>query len=74
MTRGFEFSFLRRQIPPEPLATLLHKGLQHLADRNVPEFRSCGMAYFVLSGKSASRPLEPSTSMQELVFAETKEL
>ena len=74
MTRGFEFSFLRRQVPPEPLATLLHNGLQHLADRNIPGFRSSGMAYFVLSRKSASRPLVPSTSVEESVFADTKGL
>lgn len=52
MTRGFEFTFLRRPVPPEPLATILHKGLQHLADRNAPGLRSGGMAYFVLSRKS----------------------
>jgi len=52
MTRGFEFSFFRHRVPPEPLATALHHQLQRLADRNVPGLRSGGMAYIVLSRKS----------------------
>ncbi len=51
MTRGFGFSLLRRRVLPIPLGVALHHRLQHLADRNVPGFRSAGMAYFVLAKK-----------------------
>ena len=59
MTRGFEFSLFRHTILPEPFATALHHRLQRLADRNVPGFRSMGMAYFVLAqvGSPVSRAI-----------------
>jgi 2-polyprenyl-3-methyl-5-hydroxy-6-metoxy-1,4-benzoquinol methylase len=59
MTRGFELSFRYHRFLPEPLGIALHQWLQHLADRNVPGLRSLGMAYFVLTRKSAS-PFEVS--------------
>ncbi len=52
MTRGFSCSF-RHKLLPEPFGTELHLRLQRLADRNLPGFRSIGMAYFVLARKSA---------------------
>ena len=51
MTRGFGFSLLRRRVLPISLGLAIHHRLQHLADRNVPAFRSAGMAYFVLARK-----------------------
>src|SRR6266516_388685 len=47
MTRGFSCSF-RHKLLPEPFGTELHLRLQRLADRNLPGFRSIGMAYFIL--------------------------
>src|SRR5712691_6605241 len=68
-TLGFgPFSFLRRTVLPESLSTALHHGLQRLADRNVPVFRSTGTQYLVLARKSAPRPLAQSTSAEKLVF------
>jgi len=52
MTRGFSCSF-RHKVLPEPFGTGLHHRLQCLADRNLPVFRSIGMASFVLARKSA---------------------
>ncbi len=52
MTRGFSCSF-RHKVLPEPFGTGLHHRLQCLADRNLPGFRSIGMASFVLARKSA---------------------
>jgi ubiquinone/menaquinone biosynthesis C-methylase UbiE len=52
MTRGFGLSFHNHAIIPEPLGTRLHYRLQRLADRNIPGFRSMGMAYFVLASKT----------------------
>jgi len=55
MTLGFgPFTFLHRKILPEPLGIALHQRLQRLADRNVPLFRSTGIAYLVLARKLAS--------------------
>lgn len=51
MTRGFAFSFFRRTPLPGPLAIALNRGLQHLADRNIPCLRSTGMTYIVLARK-----------------------
>ena len=54
MTRGFGFSLRNRSFLPEPFGTKLHQLLQHLADRNIPFFRSMGMAYFMLARKHVS--------------------
>lgn len=64
MTRGFGFSLNNRSILPEPFGTKLHHLLQHLADLNVPVFRSIGMAYYVLARKSVSQSLR-SMSVDE---------
>lgn len=53
MTRGFDFSFLRRAILPEPLATTINRKLQRLADRGSPIIRSMGKAYIVLTRKES---------------------
>lgn len=51
MTRGFAFSFLRRSLLPGPLIIAINRGLQHLADRNIPCLRSIGMTSIVLARK-----------------------
>lgn len=48
MTRGFGFTF-HHQYLPEPLATMLHRWLQRVADRNMPIIRSIGMNSFILA-------------------------
>jgi 2-polyprenyl-3-methyl-5-hydroxy-6-metoxy-1,4-benzoquinol methylase len=56
MTLGFgPFTFMNQRILSNSLARALHRRLQHLADRNVPAFRSSGSQYIVLAGKSASQ-------------------
>lgn len=52
MTRGFSCSF-RHKVLPEPFGTALHLRLQRLADRDLPGFRSIGMACFVMARKQA---------------------
>ena len=59
MTRGFGLSFHHHAIIPEPLGTRLHYRLQRLADRNIPGFRSMGMAYFVLARKTVTCERHP---------------
>ncbi len=51
MTRGFGFSCFRHAVCPERSGASLHQRLQRLANRNVPGFRSIGMAYLVLARK-----------------------
>ncbi len=53
-TLGFApFTFFCRSVLPNRLGLTLHHRLQRLADRNVPIFRSAGMAYHVLARKAA---------------------
>ncbi len=59
MTHGFGLSFHHHAIIPEPLGTRLHHRLQRLADRNLPGFRSIGMAYFVLARKTVTLERHP---------------
>jgi ubiquinone/menaquinone biosynthesis C-methylase UbiE len=59
MTRGFGLSFHHHAIIPEPQGTRLHYLLQRLADRNIPGFRSMGMAYFVLARKTIALDRQP---------------
>lgn len=73
MTCGFGFSFFRRRVLPGHLEIALHHRLQHLADRRVPVFRSCGMAYLVLARKLASRSSVRSTDT-ERTFSERASL
>ena len=75
ITHGFEFSICyRHKVLPEPLATAVHRRLQRLADRNVPGFRSLGMAYFVLARKALSRSDLQSTSAEQAVSDTIKAL
>ena len=53
MTRGFDFSFFRRTILPEPLATITNRKLQRQADRGFPLIHSMGRAYIVLTMKES---------------------
>ncbi len=54
-TLGFgPFSFGGRNLFSGSVGIGLHQRLQHLADRNVPIFRSTGTAYLVLASKSPS--------------------
>jgi ubiquinone/menaquinone biosynthesis C-methylase UbiE len=63
MTRGFGFSLRNRSILPEPFGTKLHHLLQYLADRNIPVFRSIGMAYFILARKQVSHSFARSMNV-----------
>jgi hypothetical protein len=55
MTLGFgPFTFLHHRFLPNSLDIALHHRLQHLADRNLPLFRSSGSQYLVLARKLAS--------------------
>jgi len=65
MARGFGFSLHNRSILPEPFGTQIHHLLQRLADRNVPVFRSIGMAYFVLARKKLSQSFVRSMNVHE---------
>jgi len=51
-TLGFgPFTFLTRQVIPEPHATSMHQRLQRLADRGWPGVRAAGAHYLVLAWK-----------------------
>jgi SAM-dependent methyltransferase len=66
MTLGFgPFTILQRKVLPERLGIALHRQLQHLADRNVPFFRSTGMTYLVLARKSSSPSSEQAISAEQ---------
>lgn len=58
MTRGFCCSF-RHKVLPEPFGTEIHLRLQRFADRNLPGFRSIGMASFVLARKTVTPENHP---------------
>lgn len=58
MTRGFPFTFFRRPFLSERLRISLHFGLQRLADRGLPGFRSAGIGYFVLARKLPSKRVQ----------------
>jgi ubiquinone/menaquinone biosynthesis C-methylase UbiE len=67
-TLGFgPFSFLRRSVLRGSLGTALHHRLQHLADRNVPVFRSTGTQYLVLARKPVPRAPAQPISAEKLV-------
>jgi 2-polyprenyl-3-methyl-5-hydroxy-6-metoxy-1,4-benzoquinol methylase len=73
MTLGFgPFTFLHRKALPECLGIPLHRQLQHLADRNVPFFRSTGMSYLVLASKSPFPSSEEATSSGRPAYYATK--
>jgi len=67
MTLGFgPFTFLHHKVLPERLGIALHHQLQHLADRNLPFFRSTGMSYLVLARRSSSPSSQQSTRQLRL--------
>jgi ubiquinone/menaquinone biosynthesis C-methylase UbiE len=67
-TLGFgPFSLFRRPILPARVGIALHHGLQRLADRGMPGFRSIGMSYLVLARKSSSRSPMRSEKDEQLV-------
>lgn len=75
MTLGFgPFTFMDRRILSKSLDRALHHRLQHLADRDVPGFRSSGSQYVVLARKLASQPSEQSMSVEQPVAGATKVL
>ena len=75
MTLGFgPFSLRGRKVLPELLGITLHYGLQWLADRNVPGFRSTGTQYLVLAKKPMSRLFVQSTSSEQPISDATKAL
>jgi ubiquinone/menaquinone biosynthesis C-methylase UbiE len=54
-TLGFgPFTLCHRTVFPTRLAFAVHHGLQRLADRGVPGFRSTGMFYLVMADKPAA--------------------
>ena len=67
-TLGFgPFSFGGRNLFSGGVGIALHRRLQHLADRNVPIFRSTGTAYLVLASKSTSQLPKQSSGAEKPV-------
>lgn len=74
-TLGFgPFTFRDYRVVPEPLGLALHYGLQRLADRNLPWFRSSGSHYLVLARKPISQLPETAISAVKSVSDAAKAL